>query len=165
MTGAGATRPDVSVVIATYNRCDELRGAIESFVNQELRDTTFELIVVDNNSTDETRQTVARFRDEFGHGNLVYCFEQQQGVSFARNCGIMEARASIIAFTDDDIRPQPDWVASVHEAFERFPQADFVGGKVLPDPETKFPVWLTADHWSPLALLDLGDEPLELDVR
>jgi len=83
-------------------------------------------------------------------------------VSYARNRGIAAARAPILAFTDDDIRPAQDWVKSISEGFKRYPQADCVGGKVLPESGTEFPVWLTTKHWTPLALMDLGDEPMEL---
>jgi glucosyl-dolichyl phosphate glucuronosyltransferase len=164
MTSA-AQEPDVSVVVATYNRCEVLRGALESLLHQKTTGTTYEVIVADNNSTDDTRRVVEELQEQFPAVDLVYCFEGQQGVSYARNTAIAHARAPILAFTDDDIRPAPDWVARVHEGFQKFPEADCIGGKVLPDPETTFPVWLTENHWTPLALLNLGDEPLVLDVQ
>jgi len=160
-----AKEPDVSVVIGTYNRCDVLRGALESLMNQDSGDTQYEVIVVDNNSSDDTRTIVENLRDKWGANNLIYCFERTQGVSYARNRGISLARGRLIAFTDDDITPARDWVASVRKGFEKFPNADCIGGKVLPQASTQFPVWLTAKHWTPLALVDLGDEPIDLDVR
>lgn len=163
MTSA-AKEPDVSVIVPTYNRCEVLRGALESLLRQETAGTKYEVIVVDNNSTDDTRRVVEELGRQSPHIDLIYCFEGQQGVSYARNTGIAQARASILAFTDDDIRPAPDWVARVHEGFRKFPEADCIGGKVLPDPATRFPEWLTENHWTPLALLNLGDEPLVLDV-
>ncbi|HEX5890447.1 MAG TPA: glycosyltransferase [Pyrinomonadaceae bacterium] len=159
-----ATEPDVSVIVATYNRCEVLRGALESLLDQETAGTTYEVIVADNNSTDDTRRVVEELRAK-SNVNVVYCFEPEQGVSYARNTGVAHARAPILAFTDDDIRPARDWVAAVHEGFKRFPEADCIGGKVLPDPTIKFPEWLTEKHWTPLALLNLGDEPLVLDVQ
>jgi glucosyl-dolichyl phosphate glucuronosyltransferase len=159
------TQPDVSVVIGTYNRSEILRGALETLMDQDTGGAEYEVIVVDNNSTDDTRNMVANLRDRLGRNNLIYCFERKQGVSHARNHGIGVARGRLIAFTDDDIRPARNWIASVREGFERFPKADCIGGKVLPPPSTAFPRWLTAKHWTPLALLDLGDKPLSLDVR
>ncbi len=164
MTSA-AKEPEVSVVIGTYNRCDVLRGALESLLTQDSGGVDYEVIVVDNNSTDDTRNMVENLRDTLDCKNLVYCFERTQGVSHARNRGITMARGRLIAFTDDDIRPAPNWIASVREGFNKFPHADCIGGKVLPPPTTEFPVWLTAKHWTPLALLDLGDKPIELNVR
>ena len=160
-----AKEPEVSVVIGTYNRCDVLRGALESLLTQNNGGVDYEVIVVDNNSTDDTRNMVQNLRDKLQTKNLTYCFERTQGVSHARNRGITAARGRLIAFTDDDIRPAPNWIASVREGFNKFPNADCIGGRVLPQPKTEFPAWLTAKHWTPLALLDLGDKPVDLDVR
>src|SRR5689334_20731290 len=164
MTASAAQTPDVSVIVATYNRCETIRGTIESLMSQECEGVEYEVIVVDNNSTDDTRRTIEQLRNQPGYENLHYFFEEQQGVSYARNRGIAAARAPILAFTDDDIRPSQDWVKSIRAGFERFPQADCIGGKVLPEIGTQFPVWLTSKHWTPLALMDLGDEPIELHV-
>ena len=158
------TEPEVSVVVATYNRCEILPGTLESLINQE-GTTAYELIVVDNNSTDDTRNVIAQLREKPGYEKIAYHFEEQQGVSHARNRGIATARAPIIAFTDDDIRPASNWVSSINEAFRKFPEADCIGGKVLPHPETKFPAWLTDKFWTPLALLDLGDQSIKLNVH
>ena len=156
--------PEVSVVVATYNRCEILPGTLESLINQD-GETAYEVIVVDNNSTDDTRNVIDELRTKPGYDKITYYFEEKQGVSHARNKGIAAARANIIAFTDDDIRPARNWVSSVSEAFKKFPEADGIGGKVLPESATKFPAWLTDKYWTPLALLDLGDEPLKLNVQ
>ena len=157
--------PEVSVVIGTYNRCDVLRGALESLMTQDSGGVNYEVIVVDNNSTDDTRNMVESLSNKLQAKNLIYCFERTQGVSHARNRGITAARGRLIAFTDDDIRPAPNWIASVRAGFEKFPNADCIGGRVLPQPKTEFPGWLTSKHWTPLALLDMGDKPVDLDVR
>jgi glucosyl-dolichyl phosphate glucuronosyltransferase len=157
--------PEVSVIISTYNRADSLRSTLESFREQESDGTDYEIIVVDNNSTDETCDVVASFGHAARQLNVYYCFEGTQGVSYARNKGIATARGRLIAFTDDDIRPTPNWISSIRAAFDNFPNVDCIGGKVLPDSETRFPPWLTQRHWTPLALMDLGDKPLELDVQ
>jgi glycosyltransferase involved in cell wall biosynthesis len=162
---SAAKEPEVSVVIGTYNRCDVLRGALESLLTQDSGGVDYEVIVVDNNSSDDTRNMVQNLRDKLQAQNLIYCFERTQGVSHARNRGITAARGRLIAFTDDDIIPASNWIASVREGFNKFPNADCIGGRVLPQPKTEFPDWLTAKHWTPLALLDLGDKPINLDVR
>jgi glucosyl-dolichyl phosphate glucuronosyltransferase len=165
MEMSATLEPDVSVIVATYNRGAILRGTLESLMNQESAGIRYEVIVIDNNSTDDTPQVVEELKNGFASGNLIYGFEPKQGVSYARNKGIVTARAPIIAFTDDDIRPAPNWVASIHRAFKSLPHADCVGGKVLPAKETTFPAWLTRDYWTALALLDFGDESMVLDVR
>jgi GT2 family glycosyltransferase len=65
-----------------------------------------------------------------------------------------------MAFTDDDVRVEPDWVAAILRAFEEHPDADVVGGRVLPIWPAPPPSWLTRDHWAPLALVDYGDVPM-----
>ncbi|HEY3067500.1 MAG TPA: glycosyltransferase family 2 protein [Methylomirabilota bacterium] len=150
---------DVSVVISTYNRCDTLRGALESVLAQETGPVTYEIIVVDNNSTDGTREVVDSIIAR-GHRHVRYLFEGRQGLSHARNAGIAEARAPLIAFTDDDVRVASDWVANIKRAFDGHPEVDYVGGRVLPRWPTTPPTWLTRDHWSAMALSDFGDAPM-----
>ena len=153
---------DISVVISTYNRSDLLKGALESLLNQEANGINYEVIVVDNNSSDGTKEVVqSRLQ---GTENLKYVFEARQGVSYGRNTGIEYAQAPIIAFTDDDVRVTPNWISAIKRAFDEFPDADFVGGRILPHWRTEPPAWLTRAHWWPLALLDLGDESQRVDA-
>ncbi len=152
------TTPAVSVVLCTYNRADQLASALEPLLAQS-GDVPYELLVVDNNSKDRTADVVNAAARQ-ARTTVRYLFEPKQGLSHARNRGIDEARAPIVAFTDDDVRVADDWVASVARAFDRHPDADYVGGRVLPNWLQPPPKWLTTAHWSPLALQDYGDEPL-----
>lgn len=149
---------DVSVCICTYNRCQTLRSALESVLAQQADGVSFEVIVVDNNSTDETKQVVDSFLHR-GQSNLRYSFEGRQGLSHARNAGIAVARSPVVAFTDDDIRVAPDWVSTIKRAFDEHPEAAWVGGRVLPCWPSPPPRWLSAKDWAPLALVDHGDLP------
>jgi glycosyltransferase involved in cell wall biosynthesis len=149
--------PDISVVICTYNRCQMLPGALESVLAQQTGGVRYEVIVVDNNSTDQTRQVIESYIWR-GATNLHYVFEGRQGKPYALNKAIDCARAPILAFTDDDIRVAPDWVAKIKRAFDEHAEVDLVGGKVLPIWDGP-PAWLTREHWSPLALVDYGDAP------
>src|SRR5258705_8179088 len=89
--------PDVSVVISTFNRAPTLVLTLESLVRQETPPSLdYEVIVVDNNSTDDTRAVVDRVRSR-GFTRLVYRFESRQGVSYGRNTGVSVARAPIVA--------------------------------------------------------------------
>jgi glycosyltransferase involved in cell wall biosynthesis len=155
--------PRVSVIISTYNRGVLLEDALRSVLAQtEATAPPFELIVVDNNSTDATREIIECFAGI--DGRVRYLFEPQQGSSHGRNAGIRAARAPLIAFTDDDVRAEPDWVAAIVRAFGEHPEADVVGGRVLPIWPAAPPVWLTRDHWSPLALLDYGEASMVIDA-
>lgn len=148
---------DVSIVICTYNRCELLPGALESVLAQEARGVRYEFIIVDNNSTDRTREVVESFIPR-APVPMRYIFEGRQGRPYALNTGIDAARAPIIALTDDDVRVAKDWVEKIKEVFDRNPEIDLVGGKVLPFWQSEPPTWLTRDHWAPLAIQDYGDE-------
>src|SRR4051794_32553856 len=154
-------RLEVSVVLSTYNRGPLLEPALRSVLAQQQALTPpFELIVVDNNSTDGTRDIIQRIAA--GDPRVRYVFEAPQGLSHARNAGIREARAPFIAFTDDDVRAEPDWIAALLRAFRESPEVDFVGGRVLPIWPSPPPAWLTCDHWAPLALVDHGDAAIAI---
>jgi glucosyl-dolichyl phosphate glucuronosyltransferase len=157
------TAVDVSVVISTYNRCSLLARALESLLHQENAAVSYEILVVDNNSTDETRDITQHFIDQ-KLGRFRYIFEPKQGLSYARNAGIARARAEIIAFTDDDVRVSGNWVSRIKAGFTAEPSVDFLGGRVLPHWDGIPPAWLTRAHWTPLALLDYGDQPFYVDA-
>jgi glycosyltransferase involved in cell wall biosynthesis len=153
---------DISVVISTYNRCRLLPAALHALLAQNPADFQFEVLVVDNNSTDHTRSVVQSLAAQ-NPEKLKYVFEPKQGVSYGRNAGIANAKASIIAFTDDDVHVAPGWVYQIKLGFEANPDIDFLGGKVVPRWSRVPPSWLTAAHWTPLALLDYGDERFYVD--
>lgn len=145
--------------MCTYNRGELLENAIRSVLDQQEATTPpFEMIVVDNNSSDRTREIIERIA-AVDH-RVRYLFESKQGLSHARNAGIREARAPLIAFTDDDVRAEPYWLAAIVGAFDEHPEADVVGGRVLPIWPAAPPAWLTPAHWAPLALVDYGNVPV-----
>ena len=152
--------PRVSVVICTYNRCSDLAAALDAVLRQDGA-PPYEVLLVDNNSTDGTRALVSALLPE--HPHLRYLFEPVQGLPVARNTGIRAAGAPIIAFTDDDILVGRDWVASVARAFEQHPEADIIGGRVIPRwPATGLPAWFTPQQLAPLAVQDKGEQPVIL---
>src|SRR2546423_738463 len=99
---------EFSIVIPTYNRADELRETIRSISNLKVAGD-WELLVVDNNSTDHTRAVVEEESARFP-ASLRYVFEQEQGRYAAVNTGIRASKGRIIASTDDDARVEPDWL-------------------------------------------------------
>jgi glycosyltransferase involved in cell wall biosynthesis len=154
-----------SVVIATCNRAAELRETLRSLAG--LRPGgPWELIVVDNNSTDETRAIVERTVDSFPT-RLRYVFESEQGRSPALNAGIRLAQGDIVVTTDDDVRVDADWLDRAAEGLERL-QCDYVGGRVLPVWGGPRPAWLPdrgGKHWAVIALLDYGAQPIEFGIK
>lgn len=153
---------DVSIIVSTYNRCSLLAGALRALLSQVPADLAYEILVVDNNSTDQTRPLVEALGRQHPE-KLKYLFEAKQGLSYGRNAGIAAARSSVIAFTDDDVSVAADWVWHIKSGFEANPDIDFLGGKVVPRWPGEPPPWLTKANWSPLALLDYGDRPFYVD--
>ncbi|HEY7545944.1 MAG TPA: glycosyltransferase [Blastocatellia bacterium] len=154
---------NLSVVITTYNRSEMLAAALDSVLGQESCGARYEVIVVDNNSSDRTSEVVEGYIAQ-GHPNLRYVFEAKQGASHGRNAGLASARSPIIAFADDDVRVAKDWVANIKREFDLHPEIDFLGGKILPQWNSAPPAWLTRDHWWALALLDCGDKPFYVNA-
>jgi glycosyltransferase involved in cell wall biosynthesis len=148
----------ISVIVSTYNRAERLPLALDALLSQAGA-VPYEVIVVDNNSTDATRQAVAELAAR-SDGRLRYAFEPRQGLSYGRNRGISLARGSIVALTDDDVRVAGDWIEQISRAFAQNPEVDYVGGRILPNWLGPPPRWLTTAHWSPLALQDYGEAPL-----
>lgn len=153
----------ISIVICTYNRCESLKDTLESLTNQN-NDKSFdyEIIVVDNNSKDNTKYVVERFR-YFLNSKLKYIFEARQGKSYALNSGLNEANGEIIVFTDDDVIASPSWLKNINTAFINN-NCIGMGGKVIPRWPLKAPSWF---EWrgkysisGPVAVHDYGDEPL-----
>ncbi len=152
----------VSVLICTYNRSARLARMLQHFVTLPPPETfDAEVIVVDNNSTDGTQQAVS---DASGRSRIPirYAHEPRQGKSFALNTGLAMARGEVLALTDDDVEPGPDWLDRIVEAF-RTRDIVFAGGRVLPSWGAPPPGWILTrraqDIWGPLALVDYGDEP------
>ena len=106
-----------SIVIATYNRAADLRDTLKSLAGLQ-PDGPWEVIVVDNNSPDDTRAVVWKPRPSFP-APLRYLFEREQGRSPALNCGIRAAAGDIIVTTDDDVRVPADWLNRAAEGLAR----------------------------------------------
>ena len=151
-----SNEPEVSVVIPTYNRSALLRSTVDSVLNQDTQ-TTFEVILIDNNSSDDTKDVVASLIETYP-GKVRYVVERKQGNAHARNRGIEEARGAIVAFVDDDVTVDKNWLTSLKTILDARSDLSFVGGKVLPQWNGPPPSWLTPDHWAPLALLDYGND-------
>ena len=155
------TRPDISVVVCTYNRAALLRRALLSLFAQKTEKRSYEIIVIDNNSADDTPDTVASLQTD-SPVTLRSYRETQQGNAYARNAGVEQAEAPIVAFLDDDVEADENWVGTIKSGFQRYPELSFVGGRILPLWESEPPAWLTASHWAPLALLDYGPKEMKI---
>ena len=146
--------PDISVIVPTYNRGRLLEPLLACLLTQETGPLQYEIVVVDNNSTDATRQIVESMAQSDPRGRLRYVVEPRRGVSYARNTGVAETTAPVVLFLDDDGMPGPDWVRSMKRAFDEHPEADCIGGRITPRWVHPRPSWLTPPHWGPIAVQD-----------
>ena len=101
----------LTVALCTYNRADFLRQTLAGLARQNFPRDQFEVLVIDNNSRDHTAAVVAEFANTVPAPRHV--LETQQGLDYARNRAISEARGDIIIFGDDDILVAPDWLAQM----------------------------------------------------
>ena len=149
----------LSLVIATYNRAEQLMITLDSVAAQQCSCGEWECVVVDNNSQDDTRERVERFTAEHPELNLRYIFEQKQGLSHARNAGIAASVGDIIAFIDDDERIVEEFVEAYITLFDSYPDAMAAGGKIIADYPTGRPRWMSHYPELPIANpMDFGEE-------
>ena len=117
----------ISVIIVTFNRCAFLKKCLKSLIDQTVLPD--EIIVVDNGSSDNTKQII----DEFINNRSVpinYIFKQRGGISSGRNSGLKHAIGDIVAFTDDDCLVCKDWIKNIKDAHIKYPQASAIGGRI-----------------------------------
>jgi GT2 family glycosyltransferase len=119
---------EVSIVICTYNRSARLAKALAALSSVQSQ-RRWEAIIVDNNSDDETPNTVKRWIGKIP--NLRYVFEARRGLGAARDRGWREAQGALIALTDDDCYVAPDYVDAIAQAFEEYPDVGCIGGRIL----------------------------------
>jgi glycosyltransferase involved in cell wall biosynthesis len=133
----------ISVVICTYNRALYIIDALESLHNQTLAGSLFEVIVVNNNSTDNTREVCENYLALHPENNFYYFNETQQGSSFARNQGAAHAASPLLCFMDDDAVANPDYLEKIIRFFEQYPDAGGLGGRIIPKYIPAEPGWMS----------------------
>lgn len=137
-------RQFISVIICTYNRADLLLGSLESIFDQTCAPSVYEVIVVDNNSNDNTKQVVESF---MSHANLSYYVESRQGLSYARNLGLEMAKGAYVAYLDDDVRVPSEWLKNLTDIiWSSDPPLDCLGGPILPFYTTEKPPWFKDEY-------------------
>ncbi len=134
---------NIALIICTYNRDKFLKEAFNSIIRQSLPKDEFQVIIIDNNSTDNTAQISKEFISENPEFHISYYFESNKGLSFARNRGIKESNASIISYIDDDVILSEDYLKKINIFFKEYELAVGIGGKVIPKYESGAePVWM-----------------------
>lgn len=132
----------VSIIIPTYNRANSIKYTLDSFLQQDYPKNKFEIIVCDNNSTDNVKEIVLDYVEKYGENRIRYMFERRQGVHYARNSAAKTAKGDILYFTDDDMLAEPDLLKNLIPVFERNNKIGCATGKVLPKWEATPPKWI-----------------------
>ncbi len=154
----------VTVILCTFNRCELLAKALDSVAVSKLPESVeWEVLVIDNNSVDQTREVVEDF-DRRYPARFRYLCEPRQGKSYALNTAIAGAKGDVLAFMDDDVTVEPTWLQNLTAPLQN---GEWVGtgGRILPKWACSVPSWLPPEGWyvsGPLALFDLGAEPAVL---
>lgn len=157
---------DATILICTYNRASLLGPTLESLARLHAPSRTWEVLVVDNNSSDETRAVVESRRSGYP-APLRYLFEGRQGKSYALNTGLSHAAGAVIAFTDDDVQVPEEWLAAALEPLDRRHGIAYTGGPVEPMWECQPPSWLApaGNLGGTIAVKDHGQEPFIFEER
>jgi glycosyltransferase involved in cell wall biosynthesis len=155
---------EFTVIICTYNRAGNLPRCLGALAAQKgVEGREWEVLVVDNNSSDTTSDVVADLARKLSI-NIRYTRETEQGLNYARNTGVRESDGKFFSYVDDDILVSQIWLASLFDAFE-INDADAVGGRIHLDPSVSLPKWIRVDTdmLGFLGYQDFGEEPLRLD--
>jgi len=158
--------PSISVIICTYNRDKFIGEALNCLAKQTLPAGNFEIIVVDNRSTDNTASIAKKFIADHPELQARYVMEPNKGLSFARNRGIQEARASIVTYIDDDAEVTPHFLESIVSFLQANSSVVGVGGKVIPKySESGEPKWISKYLNGFVGRMDFGDRPKQFDSK
>lgn len=151
--------PEVTFVICTYNRADYLDVTLNSLLRRDYSSDQFEILVVDNNSTDHTIETVKKYiaEDDKPYPSVRYVKEEIQGLSQARNSGIRESKANNLVFVDDDIRATRQLIPAWLRFFKEHPEKEAAGGRIHVQFDDPRPEWMPYFLLPLLGHHDLGD--------
>jgi glycosyltransferase involved in cell wall biosynthesis len=153
--------PQISAIICTHNRAQYLGAAIDSLLSQDFTED-YEVIVVDNASSDRTREVI---ETRLSHPRLRYIHESVLGLSVARNTGAKQALSPILAYLDDDAVASSQWLQVLHGAYQNSEKLAIAGGKVtlLWADGIEAPRWLSPGLAGNLGAYDLGDAIVYID--
>lgn len=143
----------ISAIVCTYNREQFICETIDSILRGLREIESFEILIIDNNSSDRTPELLLKYKD---YVNVKCVKEEKQGLSHARNRGIVEASGDVLVFLDDDIEIEPDYFVTLSKIFSD-KNISIAGGKVLPF-KVAVPQWLPARYYYLASIFDIGDK-------
>ena len=158
----------ISVVVCTYNRDLYLSRCLVNLKNQDFNKDDFEIIIVDNNSTDNTSTICLNFIKQNPEFKILYFLEEKVGLSHARNTGITMSSGEIISFIDDDGFAKSNYLKSIDAIASDLNLNEYLafGGKVIPVyNEDKEPKWLSKYIEGVVSKVDLGDRIIPFNKK
>ena len=133
----------LSIIICSYNRASYISDALTSLYRQTAVLNEFEVIIVDNNSTDNTKEVYVIWRQTNTNGQFTFISETKQGASFARNTGATIAKGEWVCFMDDDAVATPNYVENILKHIQNKPDAVGFGGRIIPKYIPSEPKWMS----------------------
>ena len=156
----------ISIIVCTYNRANYLYDALESIASNDFPRNDYEIILVNNNSTDNTEEKCKLFAANFPEVNFRYFTENKQGLSFARNKGIAESKGDFLVFLDDDVVVKPDYLRNLKSNLDNTPDLMAFGGKITPRFEAGHPPkWLNRWMYSLISATNCPDKTQKYGKR
>lgn len=153
---------NISTAICTYNRAKFLEKSLTSLIKQNFDKNDYEIIVVDNNSNDNTKEVVNKFIETYKDFNIRYIFEPVQGLSVARNRAIKEAKSNILLFIDDDAIADENLLKEHLRIYNKFENVSCVGGKILLDFVDGKPDWLDEKFYKFYSYFNISYKIIEM---
>lgn len=147
----------ISFIICTYNREKYIYECLSRLAKNTAKEG-WEIVLVNNNSTDNTAAECERFMNDYKPTNYRYFVEKQQGLSYARNRGIAEAKGEWLVFLDDDAMVGEDYIGNLQHHLAKHPEVGAFGGAIEPFFEGETPNWLNPWSMSFVSAIDLGNE-------
>ncbi|MFA9205787.1 MAG: glycosyltransferase [Burkholderiaceae bacterium] len=163
----------LSIIICSYNRANYIEAAFDSLYNQSSGLDSFETIIVDNNSTDNTADVFKNWRANHTNGSFTYLTESKQGASFARNTGAANAKGQWLCFMDDDAIANSNYVENIIKHIETKPAVVGFGGRIIPKYIPSEPKWMSYyvsslvgnfDYAATACAFENGKYPLESNM-
>ncbi len=160
-----------SIIIPTLNRAEQLSRTLNTLVTLDFNNSSYELIVVDNGSTDKSKEVVLSLRDRNPAHTIRYIYDDVPGLLTGRHRGANEAKSELLVFVDDDILADKGWLTAIVNSFEKNAEIQLLGGKCLPAFSKEPPAWLSY-FWkelpdggrmlTDLSLCDYGDKEIQI---
>ncbi len=156
----------ISLVVCTYNRDAYVYKTLEHIALNDFPCEQYEIVLIDNNSTDNTAAECSRFHNDYPLVDYLYVKETQQGLSFARNRGFVDSKGDCIVFLDDDAFVENDYLKNLSECLQAYPNMQAFGGRIYPLYETgKEPTWMSPRLIPLVSAIDKGDEVVPFEGK